>query len=383
MRNKLYGLTLLLTILITMISAGVLMQRTPVSSGSVLKHEKPLLEVAEVGKNVIVDGVTIPSLLVNGESYVRLDQLQEQLPWLNMTAEETQCSFSLRDTDIPVVFPRGTVKDFEKGTLPEHACIISDEVCYLPAESFAAESGMRSISDEDAFYFSGVVMNGTTLPGGLAIPVLMYHAFSEEIWGEPELFVSADVFRQQMQYLLDAGYQPIWFEDLYHISDYTKPILITVDDGYNDNYTDLFPVLKELNVKITLNLIAGVVDDASYSMFLNSQQVREMSDSGLVSFQSHTVSHGKLDEASEDTTRYEMSESQRMIAHMTGKIPYLLSCPESRSSDITYAVVPDYYSFMTVAGVGLTWSTDSGAYQINRTSIHRSITLDEFMSMYP
>lgn len=378
MSKKIYVWVLYVTVLLTIVAFGFHTKRDTEE-----RLPKVLSEVVPAGKAVLVDGVRLPSLDVNGEAYVRLDQLQEQLPWLEMTESDAGCSFSLRDSSEPVTLPSGSIEDYRNEVLESHACIRCEDGCYLPVEALASGAGMRSLSDDDAIYVSSVVMNGSTLPTGVSVPVLMYHAFSDDIWGELELFVSADVFRQQMQYLLDAGYEPIFFEDLYHFEDYVKPILITVDDGYKDNYEDLFPVVQELGIKITLNLIAGNVDSTVFEMFMSSEQVKEMSDSGLVSIQSHTMSHANLEQADEETTRFEMSESQKAIAKLTGKIPYLLSCPESRTSDLTYQIVPEYYSFMTVAGTGLTWPIDNGAYHINRTSIHRSLTLDEFASMYP
>ena len=384
-RKKLSALALLFIFVLTLLATGLLSVQSAEGNGMIALRQRFLSELAVPGKTVCVDGVELQSLAVNGEDYIRLDQLQSALPWLTMTEEETQCIFHLRDSDEPVLFSRCTVKQFRNHEAPEHCCIDSDNTCYLPAESFCEKSGLHTMSDEEALYISGVVMNGSKLPENASIPVLMYHSFSDDVWGDEELFVSADVFREQMQYLLSAGYQPIFFEDLYHLQDYSKPVLITVDDGYLDNYEKLFPVLKELNVKVTLNLITGNVDTDTYGGFMSSQQIKEMSDSGLVSVQSHTVTHAKLDQADEETHRYEMSESRKMITKWTGKIPYLLSCPESRSCDLTYQIVPDYYMFMTDYGyaTGLTWPVDVGAFHVNRTSIHRSISLDEFKEMYP
>lgn len=383
MKKKASALALLFIFILTLVSTGLLSVQS--SEGTVAWHQKSLSELVPAGKEVYADGVCLQSLAVNGENYVRLEELQQAFPWLTMTENGSQCQFSLRDSAEPVVFPSSTLKEFKKESMPEHSCIMTDGSCYIPAETLCEKSGLRSISDDNALYISGVIMNGSRLPENVSIPVLMYHSFSDDIWGDAELFVDSNVFREQMQYLISAGYEPIFFEDLYHLQDYSKPVLITVDDGYRDNYEKLFPVLQELNVKITLNVITGMIDNEDSEQFLTSQQIREMSASGLVSVQSHTVTHAKLDQADEETHRYEMSESRHVITQWTGKIPYLLSCPESRSSELTYQIVPEYYLFMTDYGyaTGLTWPVDNGPYHVNRTSIHRSITLEEFQSMYP
>ena len=51
----------------------------------------------------------------------------------------------------------------------------------------------------------------------------------------------------------------IFFSDLTHLSDYQKPILLTFDDGYDGNYTNLFPLLQEYNMKATIFVVSDEI----------------------------------------------------------------------------------------------------------------------------
>ena len=120
------------------------------------------------------------------------------------------------------------------------------------------------------------------------VPILMYHDVSylgEGYSKTPELF------KAQMLELKDAGFTTIFYSDLIdYVENGTplppKPIIISVDDGYRSNYTHLFPILKDLEMKAEISLITNAIQNYDWAM--NWDQVRKMADSGLVSFQSHT-----------------------------------------------------------------------------------------------
>ena len=85
----------------------------------------------------------------------------------------------------------------------------------------------------------------TPSEAGRQVPVLMYHAVGDDCWGEAHLFVKPAELERQLQYLQDHGYETIFLEDLAHVEQYKKPVILTFDDGYDDNYT-AFPAAAEI-----------------------------------------------------------------------------------------------------------------------------------------
>lgn len=101
------------------------------------------------------------------------------------------------------------------------------------------------------------------------IPILAYHRVLD-IAGDPEFdfdpeLVSASVedFDWQMRYI-QRHYTPITFSHLLSALDGVgtlpaRPIIVTFDDGFDDNYRNAFPVLKSLGVPATFFIATGYI----------------------------------------------------------------------------------------------------------------------------
>ncbi len=210
---------------------------------------------------------------------------------------------------------------------------------------------------------------------GVKIPVLMYHEVSDNIWGLNYLFVSPDSMRQQLQWLKNNGYETLFFSDLTHLYDYRKPVMLTFDDGYEGNYMNLFPLLKEYNMKATIFVVS---DEIGTEHRLTKEQLREMSDSGLVSIQSHTKSHTRMDTLNEQALIEECQESKTVIGGITGISPYVLAYPEGKRSTLSDSVASCYYSFGVLDRNGSWRTSRKTLYRITRTVIPREFTLKQF-----
>jgi len=65
----------------------------------------------------------------------------------------------------------------------------------------------------------------------------------------------------------------------------SRSVYCSFDDGYKGMYFNLFPLLKKYSVNTSINLITSRINWKGY---LTGEQIRELHDSGLVDFQSHT-----------------------------------------------------------------------------------------------
>ena len=215
------------------------------------------------------------------------------------------------------------------------------------------------------------------IPEDHNVSVLMYHAVSNSIWGIGELFVDPAEMEKQLQYLVDNGYDPIWFEDLRYIERYDKPVILTFDDGYDDNYLELLPLLKQYKVKATFFVVAG---NLGTGHCMTPEMAAECADSGLVSVQSHGMTHHHMGEMYEDDLRYEFGESKRIIAELTKREPYVVCYPEGNYSNLTLELGPEYFKFGTKMN-GHLYNTSDDPFLVSRYYVARYTDIDSFAAM--
>lgn len=132
------------------------------------------------------------------------------------------------------------------------------------------------------------------------VPVLMYHSLLKDPAMEGNYVISPRLFEQDLKYLKQKGYTTILMSDLIAFVEKgaplpEKPVLLTFDDGYYNNYCYGFSLLKKYNMKAVISIIGKQTDRytrlnedrAAYS-HLTWDQLRKMAVSGLVEVQNHS-----------------------------------------------------------------------------------------------
>lgn len=129
------------------------------------------------------------------------------------------------------------------------------------------------------------------------LPVLTYHHIENLDLAKKNhrtgLAVTPDMFASHLEYLQSKGYNSAHTNILTNFFLNSTPppqksIILTFDDGYDDFYTQAFPLLKKYNTKAVLYLPTGLVDNPGY---LTWSQINELASSGLVEIGNHTWSH--------------------------------------------------------------------------------------------
>lgn len=198
----------------------------------------------------------------------------------------------------------------------------------------------------------------------IALPVIMYHSVEKIVKKKNKFVISAKTFESDLEYLKNNGFTTIFVEDLINFVNNgaklpEKPIILTFDDGFYNNYLYCFPLAKKFNTKIVISPImreverySGIDDTNPYYAYLSSKNIKEMSDSGLVEFQNHTFNlHGTRNRTGVKKNNFEnlesykkiitndLTKSQNMLADITGKRPTAFVYPFGAISKETPKII--------------------------------------------
>lgn len=210
------------------------------------------------------------------------------------------------------------------------------------------------------------------------VPVLMYHSIDYEKGNE--LRVPKEKFKEQMKYLKDNGYTTLTFDELYSFLVNNKPIpeksvVITFDDGYEDNYSNAYPILKEFGFNATIFIITNAIDNEK--AFLTSAQLKEMEQNGI-DIESHTLAHDELNKLPYDKQVETLKGAREFIEKKLDKKVKYIAYPFGKwNNDTIKALKETGYTmaFTTVGG----WSNKSqGIYTLHRVYVSANYDMNEF-----
>ena len=160
---------------------------------------------------------------------------------------------------------------------------------------------------------------------------LMLHSVGDDVTDEscPNNTIRPREVRDLIVALRKDGYTFKTFKDAIETGD-RWTMCLTFDDGFVDNYTLLFPILKELDVPATLFVTSRGKSDNG---FLSPDMIREMDASGLVELGGHTSGHTMLTEVSLEEAKREIDENKAWIEAIIGHPIISFAYPRGGEND--------------------------------------------------
>ncbi|MFC1708799.1 polysaccharide deacetylase family protein [Candidatus Omnitrophota bacterium] len=207
-------------------------------------------------------------------------------------------------------------------------------------------------------------------------PVLMYHyVVDTDLAKKDKRIVTPATFEWQMSFLKKNEYNVISLEEFASYLRDKKMIsrntvVLTLDDGHLDNYTRAYPILKKYGLKATMFVI---VDSLGKPNFMTKKQVREMSDSGLITIGSHTLGERHLPSISDKGDLHrEIFDSRKKLEQILGKPVNCFSYPIGGfNKEIRQMAIDAGYSLAVSTSPGLQHPNDD-VFAIKRVRISES-----------
>ncbi|MFM5473453.1 polysaccharide deacetylase family protein [Aeromonas veronii] len=168
------------------------------------------------------------------------------------------------------------------------------------------------------------------------MPVIMYHRFIEQDSekGVHGTWMPITMFENHLRLMKWLGYETLTFRDLadkgfIHRLQYGKKyLMITADDGYQDNLTRMLPLLEKYGYKAVVYVVTGegynrwdvehpTNPDTKVSL-MSGEQVKALAASGHVEIGGHTLTHPRLSKLTPEQQAHEIQENKRQLEALLG-----------------------------------------------------------------
>src|SRR5712691_6097905 len=162
----------------------------------------------------------------------------------------------------------------------------------------------------------------------LAVPILLYHYVDESVAKLGDLGVAPADFERQLQFFQATGITPIGLDQVIQavLGDTplpSQPVVLTFDDGYADNYTAAFPLLRKYGLTGTFFVSSDLVGSPG---FMTWEQLAEMAACGMA-IESHGATHASLSSISPAELRRELEVSHATLEHRLQRSVRYLAYP--------------------------------------------------------
>jgi peptidoglycan/xylan/chitin deacetylase (PgdA/CDA1 family) len=229
------------------------------------------------------------------------------------------------------------------------------------------------------------------------IAILMYHKVNPDASsGGYGLRVLPDSFAWQMDYLRKRGFQTISFAELSNhwetgVPLPPRPLIITFDDGYEDNYTYAYPILKNNGFKATIFLVSGLIGKTNEwdtrlkaqppDKLLTWNQIWEMEKNGM-EFGAHTVTHPILTKITPEHAAAEIILCKQALEKELGHPVISFAYPYGKYNDsVKEAAVKAGYKAAVTTSVDKNPLQPADHYTLKRLRVTGYTSIDGFIRM--
>lgn len=201
---------------------------------------------------------------------------------------------------------------------------------------------------------------------GVPVPILMYHSIYEDTQSKNTFVLSPKALEQDLKYLQDNGFETVLIQDLIAYTENNvplpeKPVVLTFDDGYLNNKTNVLPLLEKYNMCAVISVVGEFTDTFSETEDLNPRyshitwdDIAALEETGRIEIGSHTYNlhhdgarqgakkkSGESAEAYKSMLRRDLLALQQTLSEKSGVLPVTFAYPYGHVSEESLDVIKE------------------------------------------
>lgn len=243
----------------------------------------------------------------------------------------------------------------------------------------------------------------------VCVPIIMYHNILKSNSRSSKFIVTENQFEEDLKYLKEKGYNTVVMEDLVaYVYDNKplpeKPIVLSFDDGYYNNYVYAYPLLKEYGFKGVLSVIGYYTDlytengekNENYS-HVTWDDIKEMSTSGVIELQNHSYNlhstdkgrNGSKKKKGESVEEYkkvlteDLKKLQTNFEEKMNKAPSTYTYPFGSVSEASYDIIKEMgfkCSLSCESGINNVSKDENCLYMMKRCIRTPSVSVEKILT---
>ncbi len=219
----------------------------------------------------------------------------------------------------------------------------------------------------------------TPRQSNFTLPIFTYHHLenpenlSDEF--EARLSFSPSNFEEELKFLNENGFTTLSSSNLNKIP--SKAVWLTIDDGYLDNYTNAFALLKKYNQRATFYIITSKVGEDGY---MNWDQIKEIKDAGM-EIGCHSKTHPNLTTLNSAQANDQIAGCKKELEEKLNNQIITFAYPASEYNDSVVAQVKEAGFTNAVTTKSAVASQKSDLFKLPRLRINSDTTLAGFKNL--
>lgn len=243
---------------------------------------------------------------------------------------------------------------------------------------------------------------------GVPVPIIMYHSIYEDPNKGNIYVLSPAALEADLKYFQENGYQTVLIKDLIAYTENNgslpeKPVVLTFDDGYLNNKTNVLPLLEKYNMCAVISVVGEFTDIFSETKDVNTRyshmtwdDIAEIAETQRIEIGNHTynlhhdgarkgskIKPGESVQAYKSMLEQDLLTLQQSLVERSGVLPVTFTYPYGHISEESFDVIKEIgfkASLSCYEKINYITRDPSSLYSLGRYNRPSGVSTQKFMT---